>query len=229
MQKSAKIALIAVFVVIIGGGGAFYAFVLRDTAPPKATDTFSLGPTGSVAAGVTADGTWKVKADVTENFAGYRIQEVFGGDTIKKTASGRTQKATGTFVVKGANIESAEFAVDMTTIASDRAPRDNLMKTAGLESEKFPTSMFKISAPLALGASPELGKQFDLKAKGDLTLHGVTKPVEFTLKAGWAGDTVKVSGSGTVTLADFGITQLQLGPATVEPTGEIEFQLTLAK
>jgi len=229
MQKSAKIALIAVFVVVIGGGGAFYALVLRDTAPPKATDTFTLGPTGSVVAGATADGTWKVKADDTENFAGYRIQEVFVGDTIKKTASGRTQNATGTFVVKGTSVESAEFTVDMTTIASDRAPRDNLMKTSGLETEKFTTSTFKLSAPLALGTAPELGKQLDLKAKGDLTIHGVTKPVEFTLKAGWTGDVVKVSGSGTVTLADFGITQLQLGPATIEPTGEIEFQLSLGK
>ena len=37
MQKSAKYALIACLVVVLGGGFAFYWFALRDTAPPEAS------------------------------------------------------------------------------------------------------------------------------------------------------------------------------------------------
>lgn len=236
MQKSAKIALIAVIVVVLGGGGAFWFFVLRDTAPPKPTLNLTSSGNGSGSGGgnttgstaANADGSWTIKLG-TEDFAGYRIQEVFGGDTIKKDAAGRTTKVTGSIDVKGTSVEKAEFTVDMTTIASDRPPRDGFMKTNGLETDTFKTATFKLTSPITLPESPVSGKQYDVTAKGELTLHGQTKPVDVAMKAGWTGTEIKAVGEAPVILADYGITKLQLGPATVDDHGTVEFSLTFVK
>src|SRR5262245_35398237 len=105
MQKSVKIALIAVVAVIVLGGFGFYWFVLRDTAPPVATlPTLGNNPQGSAPATANANGTWVVKPDTSGSdnpqvYVGYRINETFAGDTFEKEAVGRTTKVSGTMTI----------------------------------------------------------------------------------------------------------------------------------
>ena len=75
---------------------------------------------------------------VEEGFVGYRIQELFGGETIKKTAVGRTPDVTGSMTVAGTSISEVTIEADMTTLASDRTARDTKMTTDGLETERLP-------------------------------------------------------------------------------------------
>ena len=87
----------AVVVVLLTAGGFWY-FVLRADAPPPA-DLSALdqelaaesadggGETGEGREGL--DGTWEVVAS-DEGFAGYRIDELYGGATVKNTVVGRT-------------------------------------------------------------------------------------------------------------------------------------------
>ncbi len=100
MQKSAKYALIAVVLVIVLGGAGFYWFFLRDDAPPKASLQTNSTVEGASGDPASADGTWKV-APADNVFVGYRVQEVFAGETIKKTAAGRTPAVEGTLTVSG--------------------------------------------------------------------------------------------------------------------------------
>ena len=103
MQKSVKYALIAVVLVIVLGGAGFYWFVLRDDAPPKATLQTNSTVAGAPSDQASADGTWKV-APADNVFVGYRVQEVFAGETIKKTAAGRTPAVTGTLTISGSTV-----------------------------------------------------------------------------------------------------------------------------
>ena len=66
------------------------------------------------------DGTWTV---VTGDnvFVGYRIQELFGGDSIKKTATGRTPAVSGTMTVQGNQITNVEITADMQKLKSDES------------------------------------------------------------------------------------------------------------
>lgn len=230
MQKSAKIALIAVFVVVIGGGLGFYLLVLKGDAPPP--PKLDLTTAGSTPAGGTvpasADGTWKLTSDPA-NFAGYFIKEVFAGEAITKDARGRTPSVTGSFSLKGTTIDKADFTVDMTTLKSDRSPRDGFMRRSGLETDTFKTATFTLTEPITLPSAPALNTQFDVKAKGNITIHGVTKPATFTFQAGWTGAEIKVVGTAPIVLADFGITQLQMGPATIQDHGEVEVDLRFAQ
>ena len=66
-------------------------------------------------------------------------------------------------------------------------------------------------------------------AKGNLTLHGVTKPVELPLQAEWKGDTIAVAGGTTVVLADYGIDRISTPFVTIDEQGELEVQLVFTR
>jgi len=226
MQKSAKYALIAVVVVIVLGGAGFYWFFLRDDAPSRV----SLQTTNqSAAPGVTepasADGTWTVEqADGV--FVGYRVQELFGGSTIKITAVGRTPAVTGTMTIAGTQITAAEISADVTKLTSDKSQRDQQVKNQGLQTSQFPTATFKLTEPITLASAPEKGKQIEVTATGDLTLHGQTKSVQIPLQAQWNGSTITIAGNAKVAFSDYGMTAPTSPIVSVDDNGEFELQLT---
>ena len=86
---------------------------------------------------------------------------------------GQFQKTSGTVTVNGSDPTSAKIdaTIDATSIDTRVDKRDAHLKSpAFLDVDKFPTITFKSTKVEADGA----GKW---KVKGDLTLHGVTKPV----------------------------------------------------
>ena len=224
MQKSVKIALGAVVVVILLGGAGFYWFFLRDDAPERASlQTSSQAAESSDR--TSADGTWKVQQG-TDVFAGYRVQELFGGETIKVTAVGRTPGVDGTMTISGTQVTVVDISADMTQLKSDKAPRDGQIKTRGIETNSFPTATFKLTQPINLPGTPEKGKQIEVTATGELTLHGVTKTVEIPLKAVWNGGTITVAGGAKVAFSDFDIEPPTNAIVSVDDNGEFELQLT---
>jgi polyisoprenoid-binding protein YceI len=95
---------------------------------------------------------------------------------------GQFQKTTGTITTSGADPASAKIdaTIDATSINTRVDKRDAHLKSpAFLDVDKFPTITFKSTKVEADGS----GKW---KVTGDLTLHGVTKPV-----------VLEVEGTGT--------------------------------
>lgn len=230
MQKSAKIALIAVIVIIIGGSGAFWFFVLRDDTPPPA----SLSSTGTTVIGTggtlpeTPEGTWTAIAGDKDSFLGYRIEELFAGDTVKKTAVGRTNSYKGTLVIEGNTVVTAEVTADLTQLKSDQTLRDRTLRGRGLQIDQFPEATFKLTEPITL-PSVALGEKVTVTAKGDLTLHGVTRPVEVPIEARWAGAVIEIAGRAPIVLADYGIEPIRIATVTVDDQGEMDFSLRFTK
>src|SRR5580765_5604175 len=132
MKKVLKIG-IPVLVVLAGLAFAGWYFLLRDTAPGKASlDDLSSEPTTTASGGAgsstspppaTPDGSWTVQP-ADDVFVGYRVQEQFVGQTVKKTAAGRSPSVTGGITIAGNQVVGGEFAVDMTKLASDQSRRD---------------------------------------------------------------------------------------------------------
>ena len=86
---------------------------------------------------------------------------------------GQFQKTSGTVTINGSDPTSAKIdaTIDATSIDTRVDKRDAHLKSpAFLDVDKFPTITFKSNKVEADGP----GKW---KVKGDLTLHGVTKPV----------------------------------------------------
>ena len=141
MAGRARTFVLAALVVVLAAGGALWWFFLRDDAPEEAKlEQSDCAISGGPA---TADGSWEVRpGTVEEGFVGYRIEELFGGETIKKTAVGRTPDVTGSMTVDASTISDVSIEADLTTLASDRTARDTKMTTDGLETDEFPEATF---------------------------------------------------------------------------------------
>jgi hypothetical protein len=107
-------------------------------------------------------------------------------------------------------------------------PRDGRMREDGLETLRFPTAAFKLSRPVPLG-DVSGGRVVSLGLPGELTLHGVTRAVNFPLQARWVGATVEVAGSMPVRRADFGLQVPSLAGFRIQDQGVVELELTLTR
>ncbi len=118
-------------------------------------------------------------------------------------------------VSKAADFNGAEvtFSAKTASIDTDNERRDNHLKSPDFfDAEKNPELSFK-------GNLVKQGGKY--KLKGDLTMHGVTKPVEFDVTYGGTmntgrGEKAGFKISGKINRQDFGLTW-----ANKTPTGEL--------
>jgi polyisoprenoid-binding protein YceI len=207
-----------------------YIHFIKDDPPPRLSVddvTATTGATTGSSPGGTsegADGTYTV---TTGSQVGYRVVEVlFGQDT---EGVGRTSAVTGSVVVAGTRVTSAEFEVDMTTVESDESRRDGQFSGRIMETSKFPTATFTLTQPIELSSIPADGTTITASAQGDLTLHGVTRNVTIPLEAKKTGSTIVISGSTDVVFADYDIDNPSTSGITTQDHGLLEFLIVAAR
>ena len=131
--------------------------------------------------------------------------------------SGRFNTFSGTFSFDDKKPEASTISVeiDVASVDSNHAERDKHLRSADfMDAAKFPKATFVSKSVTPKGA----GKA---TIAGELTLHGVTKPV--TIEAEfigggddpWGGFRQGFVGSTKLVLADYGMTH-DLGPAAKE-------------
>jgi len=235
-----KRIVIGVVIVVLLGAGAFYWFVIRDTPEKQLTLTKPSDTSGQSTdpAPASLDGTWKVRSEDPTR-AGLRIKETFLGGVAEHTAVGRTSEVTGSLTLAGTKVTTGSFTVDLASLGYtddppglDVASRAHAMQSAGLQTEQFPTTTFKLTKPIDLGETPKAGQTITKDATGQLTLHGVTKPITFSVDAQLIDGQIEVATSDPVPvqLADYDITPPVQGPvAKVSSTGDFEFLVRLDK
>ena len=214
---SRRVLLAGVVLVVVVVGGAFAAFALRggDAPPPPALSN------DEAAATATPDASATDYAIAQGGFVGYRVREEFAGFGVKD-AVGRTPDVTGTAEVEDDAITAADLEADLTTLTSDDGRRDNALRDRGLESASFPTAEFELTEPVDLARERTT-------ARGRLTLHGETKPIQVRVSSQRVGDQIELVGSAPIEFADFGIEPPSVaGFVTVRDTGRLEFDLRLA-
>jgi polyisoprenoid-binding protein YceI len=100
----------------------------------------------------------------------------------------------------------------------------------GLESNRYPTATFVLSAPVVRSKSAATGHVTRASVTGVFNIHGTSKretlPVEFTL----AGSALEAAGSLTFAWSEFGMTDPSVG-GFVNVTGKatMEFDLRLQR
>ena len=223
MAKPVKILIAATLAFVLVSGGC--------SSGPQTANLDSIGTPGTTAAGpakATADGTWKVQPG-SGVFGGYRIQEIFGGATIKRTVNGQSPVVEGTITIAGTSITAVDVTLDTTKLKSDDDRRDAAIMTKGLETKSFPKATFTLKQPITLPAAPVKDQPMNVTASGDLTLHGVTKPVQVPLTATWTGSTIKVATVGEglpIQLSDYGIVPISMANfVEIDDHGTLELQL----
>lgn len=251
MSTRVKVLIGAVVAVLLLGGLGIWWF-LKDDAPEEVSlesaiesvettvapddGTAATLPDTSEGAEEGVSGTWTVDTETGEfdfesatgTFAGFRIQEELSaiGST---TAVGRTGEVAGSITIEDTTLTEASFEVDLTTITTNESRRDDRVQSA-LATDEFPTGTFTLTAPVELGADAASGDPVSVTAAGELTLHGVTVPVEIAIEAQLVDDTVVVVGSVDIVFSDFDV-EVPSSPVvvSVEDHGIVEMQLLLTR
>lgn len=150
-----------------------------------------------VAGSALAQNTWtadKPHSKIAFNVTHMAVSEV----------EGNFREFEASLVTNAADFDGAEisFTAKTASIDTDNERRDNHLKSADFfDAEKFPEVTFK-------GRLVKAGSKY--KLKGDLTMHGVTKPIEFDVTYGGKistgrGEKAGFKIVGQVNRHDFGL------------------------
>ncbi len=143
--------------------------------------------------------------------ASYAVNEQLVGIGFPNDAIGTTTALTGTLVIAADGTipaGSSKLTADLGKLKSDQDQRDGYVRTRTLETDKFPTAEF---VPTKIEGVPQMipfQGQVGVQVTGNLTIHGVTKPVVFRGIATFGRDGVIAGRIKTdFTFATFGLTK----------------------
>jgi polyisoprenoid-binding protein YceI len=143
-------------------------------------------------------GVWKI--DPTHTAAEFSVRHL-----MVTKVRGRFSDVSGSVTIADDPLQSkVEAVIKTASITTGDETRDNHLRTADfLEVEKYPAMTFTSTEILPKGS--------EYIVRGDLTLHGVTKPVELTLEfngvAGdpWGGTRAGFSAETEINRRDYGV------------------------
>ena len=209
---------VAGVVLVVAGGYAVLALTGDDAPPPpKLSGRPATG--GAAAAGGEA---WRpVRAAGT--FVGYRVNEEYLGVGVR-TAVGRTNAVDGRLTLDGTRLTTGRVTADLRSLRSDASRRDDALRYRGIETDRYPTARFTLTAAVALS---ERGR----RATGTLALHGRGARISVTVRGQrLAGERLEVVGSAPIDFARFAIEPPSVaGVVTVRDHGLLEFRLVLER
>ena len=194
-------------------------------APPTSMETGLTTPGAAPdATAVEAGGEIVFRIVSEQSEARFLIEEVLAGSP--KTVVGVTSAVSGE--IRGGfgspqAVAVGPIQVDLSTLATDnsfrnRAIRDVILQT-GIEANRF--AVFEVTGIEGLPTDVGLGTAYELSLSGDLTIHGVTRPVTFAAVVTPVSET-RLEGTATVSLpySDFDIRILRL-PREVASVGDV--------
>jgi polyisoprenoid-binding protein YceI len=223
----------AAAVVVLAGTGAYVYFFSGLRSSPSALGLSATTPSAAASTGTLA-GKWTV---TTGSVAGYRVNELFVGQTSKHAAVARTSTVSGSLNVSG---DASGYQVNAITITAaltnlrsvdsvagrDVSQRDGFVARS-MNLQQFPNATFTASSVTV--AASTAGQPVDISLPGTLTIHGVTKNVTATAKAQENGGKVEVAGSVAIDMTDYGVTPPSVPFTTVDSQVTIEFDIFLTK
>ncbi len=149
------------------------------------------------------------------NEARFRVREQLVGFDFPNDAVGKTSKVEGSIMI-GADgkvlRDSSQFTIDLRTLASDQDRRDNFIRRNTIKTDSFPNAVFVPASAQGLPATlPAMG-EMAFTLTGDLTIHGVTRPTTWQVKATRAASGA-VTGTATTDFkfGDFNMTIPKVG------------------
>ncbi len=170
----------------------------------------------------------------TGNTAGYRVREQLVSLTAPSDAVGTTDKVTGSLVITPDGkivADQSKLVVDLTSLHSDRNSRDGFIQRSTLQTSTYPNATFVPTAVQGLSAPLPSSGQQSFQLVGNLTVHGVTKPVTLNVNSQVNGNDVTGQATTTFKFEDFGMTPPKAGPVLSVVDNiklEIDFHLTKA-
>lgn len=148
--------------------------------------------------------------------ASYIVAEEFFGGALDRLGIqpglvdtiGSTQEINGQMDLDLANLAdpvvSSQFEVNLQSLTSDQSRRDNRIREANLESNRYPLATFTITSLENAPASYTEGDEVSFQATGDITIREITQPATFDVMAVLRGDTITGVAETHLKMTDFG-------------------------
>jgi polyisoprenoid-binding protein YceI len=217
--------VVVVLFVVAAAVGVWTALQGHDSQPRTLRSTPPTNADGLEGRWVVASGSragYRVKAKLASLPASTdvvgRTTHVTGGLTIAKTSAG--------LVVR----RGARFDVDMRTLTSGSARRDDALRTRGLQTDRYPVAGFTLTMDVPVPGSAARGEPTTIVTFGTLRLHGLTKASALPVEAEVQDGALVISASYPVLMGDFGMHPPDIaGFVTVDIHGTMEFRLRLTK
>jgi polyisoprenoid-binding protein YceI len=153
--------------------------------------------------------------DSSSTNASYHAQEQLAGRDLPSQAVGTTSAVSGSIVLTPDGAIAADqshIQVDLSSLTSDQSRRDNYIKGNTLQTSRFPNATFVPREAQGLPSPVPTSGQATFQLSGDLTVHGVTRPVTWQVTAQFDGGSVSGDATTNVNISDFGMTPPKAGP-----------------
>ena len=147
-----------------------------------------------------------VPAQTTASYSVYEnlvIQNKPNNDAI-----GTTHSVQGSFKIKKGTsplVASMNITVDLSTLQSDAARRDQFIKQNSLQTDTYPNATFVSVSTKGLPSTYTDGQTVHFQITGNLTMHGKTNKEVFDVQGKVVGNTATGTATSTIYMTDFGI------------------------
>jgi polyisoprenoid-binding protein YceI len=117
-------------------------------------------------------------------------------------------------------IKAASLEITDKVSTSDRQKIEGTMRDEVLEIAKYPDISFKSTS---VSASKTGEGQFQARISGELTLHGVTRPVAMTAQLEFGDKTLRAKGGFAIKQSNFSIKPVSVAGGTIKVKDELKF------
>ena len=183
--------------LLIAGYGLGYA----------ARTTASEAPRGLIRAAADT-GFTRLRLASVGNQARYIVNEQLAGRPLRNDAIGSTTAVTGQLVLdrKGKFVaDSSALSIDLASLTTDQARRDNFVRQRTLEVAQYPTAVLQPRELRGLSWPLPTAGEHSFQLVGDLTLHGVTRSGVWDVKADFAGNRITGTARTHFRFADYNL------------------------
>jgi len=162
--------------------------------------------------------------------ARYLVREQLARLEFPNDAIGQTSQISGAIAFDSSGqiiSESSSIVVDLASLTSDEARRDNYLRTRTLETGEFPRAEFVVrEAPGLAWPLPAQGEA-NFQLAGDMTLHGVTRPLTWDATVQFNKGTLTGSARTNFSFEEFDLAVPRVGIlVSVENSIRLELELT---
>lgn len=146
--------------------------------------------------------------DSSGSEARYVVRELLAANTIENDVTGRTTAVRGHITLDPQSKvvpNESKVVIDLTTLKTDKSRRDGYVQRRTLETERYPHAELVVKEIRGLPANLPSAGPLTLTLVGDLTLHGVTRPTTWAVKANASPAGFTGTASTTLLFSDFNI------------------------
>lgn len=212
----ARLLGLAVVALVACGGAAVPS--AEPTVTPSATPSASPSP--------VAFAGLRIQTSPGRSTATVRVREQLADRPLPSDAVLTTKAVAGQLLLKadGSFAEGSKVVVDLSTLSSDIALRDNFIKRSVLETNRFRNAEFVPKRADGLPAPLPASGEWKATLVGDLTVHGVTKEASWDAIVKRSSADVTGTATTTVKFGDFGMSVPRV-PSVISLVDAIHLEL----